>query len=196
MPATRAQIEERVFREIAGSASEERAGFTFADIRAMMLTACATLAGQLVNAPESFRHYLTKTYTVTPVAGIFSLSGAGLSDCKIESLPRATLTHADSIYPLSYVGTPESLYFPHYGQDLIYYAIDGRNIRTRFADQVDSLTTDLTIRNAVFEPVIADVANNTTLPDVLEDDIVQIIKGMVQQKLQARAGGGAGVPQQ
>lgn len=186
MAITIKELTEKVFYRIAQSTSQELANLYVFQIESWIPQACQDLAELALSAKSSVAEYLSKTYTLTPVAGIFSLSAA--TDMLYESLSRSTVTHADSDFPLVYLPDPVDLYYPQ-PPVYIYYALDrttgGRVIRTQDTDgNLDTLTTDLTIRNAIFVPVVGATSGATTLPDQLIDEFTSLLVNIALQKSQ------------
>jgi hypothetical protein len=177
---------ETVFHRIARSTSQEIASLFIFQIESWIPQACQDLAELALDAKSSVSEYLTKTYTITPAAGLFSLTPS--TDLMYESLKRATLTHADSDFPLVYLPDPQDLYYPQ-PNVFIYYALDrstgARVIRTQDTNgDLDTLTTNLTIRNAIFVPVIGATAGATTLPEQLNNDLVELLVKVALEKAQ------------
>lgn len=185
MATTIAEVAENVFRRISPTASEELGTLNLADIKAWIPTACTNLAEMALETHREFQEYLTKTYTITAVAGVFPLTAA--TDLLYESVPHATVTHPDSDWPLEYIPDPADLYYP-LPDVYIHYAMDrsgtARILRTQdTAGDLDTLTGDITIRNGIFVPVVAALAGSTTLPDQLNDELIELLIQMATAKM-------------
>lgn len=185
MGITQAQLAERVFNRLPGSPSEEHKGVYVYQIVSFIPQALQNLAERAMAGDDLIRAWLTKTYTIAASSGTFPLTGTSEADLLIESLPRAVVTHPNADpWPLEWVSDPRDLYYPQPGADFIYYSVENRVIHTRDqqGDQ-DSLTGNLTIRNAVFSPLISTDSNLTTLPQQLEDEMVDYVVAMCLEKL-------------
>lgn len=183
MATTIADICRRTYDQIAPARTEADAGLYLTEIERWIPDACEVLATKAIDGENPFRQYLTKSYTLTVSSNTWSLTGA--TDIRLESIPQATVTHADSTYPLVYVCDPADLYWPVPGDNqLIHYTVEREVIRTRDATgTVDAMTGNLTIRNAVYAPIVAASAGSTTLPEQLEDALIEVLVGMAKTKL-------------
>lgn len=112
-----------------------------------------------------------------------------LGNLRIDSLPMATVQLTGVSYPLVYVAEPADLYYPMIGQDYYYYALERGRMRVRGPgnETLDSASGTLTVRNAVFTPVVGATPPETTLAPQLEDVLIAKLVQMVTKKLEAKA---------
>ena len=187
MASSIAQIVERCFNRISPRPSEELAGLYLYQIESFLPSACQEMAEQAVLGAEPARQYLCKNYDVTPdINNVYQINGASFADMLVESLPRATLIYATDARPVLRIPNPDEIYYEQPGEgtgSYKYYTVENRTIRLRDENgSVDALTGTLHIRNAVFQPVIAASAGSTTLPEQLEDDLLDALLQMVREK--------------
>lgn len=188
MATTIRQMCERTFFEAFGATSEPQAGVYFFQIEAMMPEAADRLASMYVDAPRPLRSFITKAFTIANSGGQFPL--APYPELRIDSLPLSVVEHASSTYPLEYLADPSELAYPQ-PAGVALWTLDNDVIRTVTREGiVGGMIGDLTIRNAVYVPVVAASAGSTTLHPRLEDEFVSILVGMVRDKIAAGSAGG------
>lgn len=181
------QVVERTYKQIARSLSQEAANLYRFEIESWIKTACQNMAEQAVKGDPALRTYLTASYgPISPSGGIYSLAGATFSDMMFDSLQGAILTSSEAEKPWKYVPNVQDLYYPQPGVDFICYGLENETIRAALpGSTIDTCTAQLTIRNAVFVPVVGTTSGTTTLPEQLEDDLVNELVGMAQKKMGA-----------
>lgn len=112
-----------------------------------------------------------------------------LANLRIDSLPNATVQLTGVTYPLVYIAEPGDLYYPMIGQDFYYFAVERKQMRVRGPgnETLDSASGTVTIRNAVFSPVVGATPPETVLAPQLEDVLIAKLVAMVTKKLEAKA---------
>lgn len=189
MGITIAQVAESVFNRLPGPPLEEAKEVYLYQLEGSMIPEClAGMASKAVDGDYRYRQYLTKAYTIAVSLGKYPLTAE--TDLRIESIPNATVTHAlsirsdGSLRPLQYVAKPSELLYPQPGPDYFYYTIENQTIRVRTNEgAVDTMTGNLTIEDAVFEPIVTQDGVATSLPNQLFDDLVALVVAMCQGKM-------------
>lgn len=187
MPRSAEQYYELVFRKLSPAQGEVESGLFRGDIEAAFVQGCQILAERARMFDPTVRPYLTTALNVTAVAGVVNL--ASEEQLLLESLGNAVITSGDSPYPWVPVENPGDLYFP-LPDVWVYYAIQGNALVTRFGpdipDALAAVVGSVAIENVVFIPVVAAVANNTTVPDQCEDALVDILAALLATKISGR----------
>jgi hypothetical protein len=192
MAVSIASVIAEVLHGLGPASSESEAPARTPDIENSIPTACHQLASAARRDPL-IRKYLIKDYAITFTAGEAPLAS---TDILLESVPSARVTlDAGSNKPLVYVPDHQDLDWPKPAA-FIYYALAkasaaaGPRLVTLNTDgSATTLSGAATIRGAVFIPVVAALAANSTVPVQLEDQLIEI----VTQLARARAGQQPGV---
>lgn len=184
-----AEIAERAFNRLPGPPLEEGKQVYLYQIESAIIPECLQNMAEIARDGDfRYRQWLTKEYTITAAAGKYPLTAE--TDLLIESIPNATVTHPlsvrsdGSLRPLQYVAKPSEITYPRPGPDYFYYTIQNQTIRVRDNEGVvDQMTGNLTIEDAVFQPVVTADGVGSTLPNQLLDELIAMIVKMCEGKM-------------
>jgi hypothetical protein len=140
------------------------------EIEQVLPTALSMLAKKVAESKEpSYCQLLKKDFSVTVTSGTGSLTTplTASEPLLVEYLPQATVSTAGGV-KLHYLPDRTQLELDR-PKLLIWYTVDNSTLRTKNTDgSLSSLNTTVTI------------TANATVPDILSDDLVEIVVGLLQ----------------
>lgn len=184
-----AEVAEPAFNRLPGPPTEEAKKVYLYQIEKSIIPQCLQNMAELARDNDfRYRQWLTKSYTITVSAGKYPLSAQ--TDLLQDSIPNATVTHPDSVRgdgslrPLQYVAKPSEITYPQPGPDYFYYTIQNQTIRVRDNQgKLDTMTGNLTIEDAVFQPTVTNDGVSSTLPNQLLDELIAMVVQVCEGKM-------------